>query len=720
MSSSSSLLEPAEIDSIPETGHIIHERRALNRNHEQAISSLDALPQSEEFEKGSVATPVEPINLYQKRLRHRTREDKYSLKENGRAKKQVEDGSGKKSRKRKRREKLGKTVMHDFTASNVTQDRLTMRPAASLGLFRQGRASSPIRRRGLPDLAFSERAFLRSHKQDSHVPNEGPAVTRKRRKKGKAADSDAEISRYFTSKALRACKEPVDAGVDKKQVQMLASPACQYQMRSGSCQMSLKSSPPPVDLPDRPYLGFGSSGASLSPVKLTHDLDELPLIPERPLSEDDSNSNSTGYYTWSQSSVLSCSPVKRGPNALTPGEDQEVLETALQQKRWNEQSKDSAVNATLKPRNRMDCGISVQEEHFERPFSHRKRSRDAQSSSNTNGPPQLPTHGSIKGSTQIIDVSDMSNEFGKKALKAATVAEVNQPNSTQIERSPCPASAPLVHHDAMVSSDAALDKPPRACEANPLESSKPITASEHQALSFRSRASQHPDVRKPARANQESGASLTSHEDETGEGRNSHYHAQSQDGCDCNSALTARPSPKRLCLGFQDGEREVKSSASGTAPSYVLESETCHRDSARHPQASRFDRHQQRLGYSGGAWNAYESMYENQKIKGCWHDSAFDDKERRSNAEACEPKLEIEPSIEHETYVSPEDLYDKQRLSYQPGMIEQPTSVAELNRQLHGIPQDRGPDLETFDGHLPTYTSETFPLYHNKADIGFF
>ena len=126
MSSSSSLLEPAEIDSVPETGPITRERRVLSRTHEQGISPLDALPQFDEYVGGPDAMPAEPMNIYDRRSRHRTLEDKYILKENGRAKKRIENGNGNKARKRKRREKLGKTLMHDFTASNVAQDRLTV------------------------------------------------------------------------------------------------------------------------------------------------------------------------------------------------------------------------------------------------------------------------------------------------------------------------------------------------------------------------------------------------------------------------------------------------------------------------------------------------------------------------------------------------------------------------------------------------------------------
>ena len=72
-----------------------------------------------------------PTKSYERRPRHKTREDRYELKEATSGKRKVarEDGERKKKKqkKHKRREKSGAALMHDFTAQNVSHDRLTVR-----------------------------------------------------------------------------------------------------------------------------------------------------------------------------------------------------------------------------------------------------------------------------------------------------------------------------------------------------------------------------------------------------------------------------------------------------------------------------------------------------------------------------------------------------------------------------------------------------------------
>lgn len=75
--------------------------------------------------------PQEKLNRdYGRRPRHKTREDRYELKqvkEAGKRKREKDEGAPKKNRKRRRIEKSGASLMHDFTAQNVTHDRLTVR-----------------------------------------------------------------------------------------------------------------------------------------------------------------------------------------------------------------------------------------------------------------------------------------------------------------------------------------------------------------------------------------------------------------------------------------------------------------------------------------------------------------------------------------------------------------------------------------------------------------
>ncbi len=182
-----------------------------------------------------------------------------------------------------------------------------------LGLFGKGRASSPVRRRGcryptlsiltrtddccsaVPDSAFSETAFLNSHRarpEDNRNPlHTKPSDKKKKRKTTKAADIEAEISRYFTS-----------AKVPRRSV---ADPHPKEQLRQQQAQRQPQDSDSPttfIDLPDKPFLGFGSSGVvSMSPV---------PRVDCRALLDHDSRitrsqTRSTSYFTWSQSGVRS-------------------------------------------------------------------------------------------------------------------------------------------------------------------------------------------------------------------------------------------------------------------------------------------------------------------------------------------------------------------------------------------------------------------------------
>jgi len=126
--SSSSLLEPAEID--PGIGHEDAEREDLYKLRARATGSPfhdGGISGSEGGSKLSNSPATKPKS-YERRSRHKTREDRYDLKQDGKrsAKKQKKAGAAGTDRKRKRKEKSGNTLMHDFTASNVAQDRLTV------------------------------------------------------------------------------------------------------------------------------------------------------------------------------------------------------------------------------------------------------------------------------------------------------------------------------------------------------------------------------------------------------------------------------------------------------------------------------------------------------------------------------------------------------------------------------------------------------------------
>ncbi|KAH7364349.1 hypothetical protein BKA65DRAFT_135273 [Rhexocercosporidium sp. MPI-PUGE-AT-0058] len=149
-------------------------------------------------------TPSPPKETFEKRARHKTREDRYEPKK--KEKKQRKTSDEKTSRKKRERKgdrkkaarTAGETLMQNFSSKSIAQDRLTIRPSQGLGLFNNGRASSPARRRGIPDLAFSEMEFLRQSKTIQHVDTEDKIKSRSREKeKRKASKAQDEISSFF-------------------------------------------------------------------------------------------------------------------------------------------------------------------------------------------------------------------------------------------------------------------------------------------------------------------------------------------------------------------------------------------------------------------------------------------------------------------------------------------------------------------------------------------
>ncbi|KAL8957702.1 MAG: hypothetical protein Q9183_005986, partial [Haloplaca sp. 2 TL-2023] len=77
--------------------------------------------------------PEQPTKIYERRKRHKTREDRYELKEGAkRAKprKSEKEAGAKPKKKKKRIQKSGSALMQDFNAGNVQPDRLTVSPSS--------------------------------------------------------------------------------------------------------------------------------------------------------------------------------------------------------------------------------------------------------------------------------------------------------------------------------------------------------------------------------------------------------------------------------------------------------------------------------------------------------------------------------------------------------------------------------------------------------------
>ncbi len=109
-----------------------------------------------------------------------------------------------------------------------------------------------------------------------------PSENKKRRKSTKAADTEAEISRYFMSTKPTCLDVTTSHG--------------QRDQQDNRPSRDHESPQVFVDLPDRPFLGFGSCGpnTSISPAKVPINAGSRNLSGRSP-------SLSTSYFTWSQS-----------------------------------------------------------------------------------------------------------------------------------------------------------------------------------------------------------------------------------------------------------------------------------------------------------------------------------------------------------------------------------------------------------------------------------
>ncbi|KAF2739198.1 hypothetical protein EJ04DRAFT_559992 [Polyplosphaeria fusca] len=201
---------------------------------------------------------------YARRPRRKTRPERYEpvmdVKERGtqlyRHRKNESNKVKRKARRRKG-DKPGHGGIQSFQAKNVPKDRLTLKPLEKLGIFSKGRASSPVKGRGLPDLVFSEMKFLQKHK-DQPDPIPAPGISKKRRKREPVQAKQEEISAYFTS--VRPALADRDVNTHTKD-----GPHTQTTVRGADREQERSSLPdnaiPTVEIPDKASnLAFGNRG----------------------------------------------------------------------------------------------------------------------------------------------------------------------------------------------------------------------------------------------------------------------------------------------------------------------------------------------------------------------------------------------------------------------------------------------------------------------------
>ncbi|TGO47443.1 hypothetical protein BCON_0277g00030 [Botryotinia convoluta] len=204
-SSDSSLLEASRMPVVDKRTEIPQKSNTANRGHvkettrshkhQRNVSSTITSISS----RSSVVQPKQ--ETFEKGARHKTREDRYDTKRKSNKAEAVDKPIRTRREKRgdrtKAARKASKDLMSNFASNKIGKVRLTVRPSNGPGIFQNGRASSPPRRRGLPDLAFSEMEFLQRSGKKSQV-NDSIVVPKSRvKEKKKVARAQDEIAEFF-------------------------------------------------------------------------------------------------------------------------------------------------------------------------------------------------------------------------------------------------------------------------------------------------------------------------------------------------------------------------------------------------------------------------------------------------------------------------------------------------------------------------------------------
>ncbi|KIW92013.1 uncharacterized protein Z519_06995 [Cladophialophora bantiana CBS 173.52] len=127
---------------------------------------------------------------YARKLRHKTKPDRYQYKD---ASKKPPKNRALKGRIKKKSATL---LNHEFQAPNVAIERLTLNSNSGPGFLAKGKSSTDVGKRGLPDLTFSEMAFLKRKRRDDHA-RFGKVKQQNQRKKGRKSPNQ-EISEFFS------------------------------------------------------------------------------------------------------------------------------------------------------------------------------------------------------------------------------------------------------------------------------------------------------------------------------------------------------------------------------------------------------------------------------------------------------------------------------------------------------------------------------------------
>ncbi|RMZ05909.1 hypothetical protein D0860_05758 [Hortaea werneckii] len=250
-------------------------------------------------------------HAYTRKARHKTNPGHYepkSRKQRRELKARNDSRSRPRHRKSHRSGDGGRAtgLVQSFQLKNGPKGgRLTLKPEITTGLFKHGRASAQVAGRGggLPDLAFNEMRFLQKPKDHQDAVSGNQAAKGPTKKDRKHAQ-DEEISAYFAAQR----RDPDGKQHDPSRI---GSRQCR---RKDSPIQGRQASPPPVELPEKPFLGFGSKGTQQD-CSGKHD-------------------QSTSHYSWSESAAPARAKEGKAPtlNAAFATEKSEETESVTSQR----------------------------------------------------------------------------------------------------------------------------------------------------------------------------------------------------------------------------------------------------------------------------------------------------------------------------------------------------------------------------------------------------
>lgn len=164
--------------------------------------------------------------------------------------------------------------------------------------------------------------FLSSRREKSKELRKS-AEGNQRRAQEKAADTEEEISRFFTARRQNLTETDRDSQPQAPALTKPAHEARSHRKRPAPGEsIQRESSYPPVEPPEKPFLGFGSRGLSPVPLVEAHRPPSKAAPLAAPLEGGQPASvRSATYFSWSRSGTQSASPDRQCRKGIVPSRE---------------------------------------------------------------------------------------------------------------------------------------------------------------------------------------------------------------------------------------------------------------------------------------------------------------------------------------------------------------------------------------------------------------